>query len=511
MNKEKFIFLTEILRRLSVSVRKEEIKKQLKAYYYEPNLNEFSNIFNTWGIKNLLVEIPLEMVEKAPKPMLSLTNDKEYFFIWEKQNENYVCFFSNESKYKTISKEELLSIWSGFSIILEANEDSGEINEEIKIKERKKNDIIKGLIITSFFSCIILSFFYINKSDIFFFIISIFGFSFSSYLLLREHSFFTQEGFDICKIGKKFDCDKVVSSKDSKLLGVSLSEMSVVFFLLLIVNTLINRQDSSVQFVLPLIYMSGLSIFYSLYQQLRLRTYCVMCLSIVLALSSLILFSYQRFALSFVIPNIEVLFSLAISILVTSLVINNLLLNEKSKKFSYRLDSFFNSPITSFGFVNSDIGNKMFENEIVIGENTTDFEIILFMNPECKRCKAILKNLSRLFLEFENSIQLRVLYSGVTDSNFKSKIMFFELFKSMEALTQKEKLFFLKNNLNLVTKKKELPKKIDESLTKQSEWSNELNLDGTPAIILNGVILPSFFGVEELSQLLREIINFNPY
>jgi len=120
-----------------------------------------------------------------------------------------------------------------------------------------------------------------------------------------------------------------------------------------------------------------------------------------------------------------------------SLIKNYLHLNGKSEKYIYRLDSFLESPISSFGFTVDRIENRIFDNEIIVGDIDTNFEVILFMNPQCKRCKLILKNLSRLFLEFDDSVHLRILYSGKTDSDFEAKIMFFELLTSLAFLSQK--------------------------------------------------------------------------
>jgi len=502
MTKKKTTFLTEILKNLNLSIRKNEIKNQLDDYYNEPDLNEFSIILNRWNIKNMIVEIPIEVLEKAPKPILSQTKNKEYFFIKGSNEREYQCFFCEEGEYKALTFEELQKIWSGYCILMEANNESGELNG---LEKKRKNRIFKltnTLILISLTGIILIGAFTINHT--YEYLLSIVGLILSLFLLLKEKSFFTNEIIDICKIGKKLDCEKVILSDKGKILGFSLSEISTGFFLLLIIGFVLDT--SFLSNIFPIIYLSIISIVYSIYQQIRLKTYCIICIFISLNLVALIYLSSKNYGISFSsVRYLNLILPLLFSILIIALIKNYLSVNKENKRSIYQLDSLLKSSFVSSGFVDNRIENKSFEDEITIGSKDAQFEIILFINPQCSKCKTILKNLSRLFSEFENQIYLRILYSGIIEENSAQKLMFAELRKHLQILNDHEKLNYLKKMST--TEKLTLATQLDslKSLNEHSLWSNELDLEGTPALILNGIILPSFFSIEELCVVLRKI------
>lgn len=504
MIKKKIIFLTEVLKSLNVSIRKSEIKDQLHNYYYEPDLNEFSIILNVWNIKNMIVDIPIEVLEKAPKPLLSQTKSKEYFFVNGLNDNEYQCFFCNESKLRTLTFEELQEIWSGYCILMEANDESGEING---FEKKQKNRIFGQtniLVLIGLAGIILIGVFKVN--DLYGYLLSILGLILSLFLLLKEKSFFTNEIIDICKIGKKLDCEKVILSDKGKVLGFSLSEISTGFFLFLIMGFIVDT--SFLSNIFPIIYLTIISIVYSTYQQIRLKTYCIICIFISLNLGALIYLSYNSYGISFSsIRYLNLLSPLLFSTLIVALIKNYLSVNEENKRSKHQLDSLIKSSLVSSVFVDNRIENKHFENEITIGIQDAKFEIILFMNPQCSKCKIILKNLPRLFSEFENQIYLRILYSGTTEENSQQKLMFTLLEKRLEPLNNDEKLTHLKN-ISSIEKSTLLARSNPlNSLNEHSLWSNELDLEGTPALILNGIILPSFFSIEELCVFLRSITN----
>ena len=151
-----------------------------------------------------------------------------------------------------------------------------------------------------------------------------------------------------------------------------------------------------------------------------MKAYCLFCLAISFSLCILITLVYFKFGFKFFQFRIfDLLFTTSTTILVIGLIRNYLILNEKSKRLTSRINSFLNSPLIAYGFADSKIESKYFENEITIGDSNAKYEIILFLNPHCKECKLILKNLSRFISEFEDQIFIRILYSSCSEVGCK--------------------------------------------------------------------------------------------
>ena len=101
-------------------------------------------------------------------------------------------------------------------------------------------------------------------------------------------------------------------------------------------------------------------------------------------------------------------------------------------------------------------------------------------------------------------ISLRVLYSGSPDNRSLEKIMMSELHQILK--NENDKLKILSEYKGKISNNGKFRKDILESLNEQYEWSNQLQLEGTPAIILNNIVLPAYFGMEELLQVIGMIL-----
>jgi len=507
----KIIFL-QLIQVLKLKIHKKDVIYELNKYYDNPNINEISNILNSWNIKNIIINnIPLENLSEAPLPILSFNKTDELFLITEIKNNTYTCFLNTSKKEVVLNTNDFLALTNGLYILLEANEYSGVLNRE------EKNNSIKGrintniLILIGFVLVIAFGFFNIDNSSLFFYSLSLLGLVISIYLLLKEKSFFSNEIIDLCSIGTKFSCDKVISSNEGKILNVSLSEISTGFFLFLVLSTIYSYTvNVSIDFTYLFIYLSSISVIYSITQQIKMKLFCIMCLSISVILMLLIYVSYINIGFTISINNlIHSIFPLALSLLILGLSKNYLAFNNDLRVAEYKLSSLMESPLIISAYKNTKIENRNFNNEISLGDKESDFEIVLFMNPLCNRCKKVLTNLPRLFSQFEEQVYLRILYSGPEEDKAISKLMFAEMQQQLSDFDNDiDKLSFLKDvkqNTNNLIKDKKYEKELLSSLTEQYHWSNELNIEGTPAIIINDIIQPSFFGVEEICNLLIKI------
>jgi uncharacterized membrane protein len=508
MDKEYHALIYTLTKHLKISVRKQEIDNQLFKYFYSPSIKDFSNILNTWNVKNMIVNIPIYKLKEAPFPILCYSRNNDYFLITKVENDQYSCFFSDSSGTQIINEQELSNIWEDVCILMETQESSGEFN----FKEKKGKDYTKLVtnlsIICSFILIVILGFFIVHGNFLYIYVLGLIGISLSLYLFLRGKSYFKNQSIDICKIGSYFDCDKVMSSNYGKMLGFSLSEISTGYFLFIILGLIFSSvTNTSYSFLIPFVYLSLLSVIYSIATQIKMKTYCIICIAISLVLILIILTVFVFNGFNFIHINVpNFIFTLSLTVLILSLTKNYLFFNEEYKNQSAINSTIMNSSLIINGFRSVKIENKNFDYEILLGNDNSNFRVILFLNPDCKRCKTILKNLSRIFSEFEDQIHLRILYSGPSENNSKPKLQFAKMYNEILTLTDIEKIsFFKKQNLFQINTKNDFDNKILEVLTEQYDWSNDLDLISTPAFILNNVILPNHFGIEEIAHLMRTI------
>lgn len=509
-NNTKKIFLV-LFNILKVKVSLTTLQEVLEKYHYLPSLPEISKFLKQWNIKNMIIsDIPLDSLKQAPLPILSITNKDELFLIKGISDDNYLCLFQNTLAEKLVTATDLISSTKGVYLLMEVNKFSGEVN----VDEKKKNiwAYKKSLlqIIFCVISIITIGFFKIDQSYLFFYILSVFGFFLSTYLLLKEYSFFETNSFDICKIGKLFDCHVVISSKGSKVLGGALTDISTSYFLFLILNCIyFGMNNINLSYLIPIVYCSSIGIFYSYFQQIKMKRYCLLCILISLILFFQIIGSYALYGFQISSSVTLTYFLLIFSLTFLILLIGKAFLqkNLAQKKADSRLQAIINSDLLVSHFKKNIFINRFFDNEISIGDMGAHFEIILFMNPLCHKCEEVLKGLPRLFLEFENLIYFRILYSGPPNDTHEAKKLFADLCFQINKLNDAKRIDFLASySINKQSVNSNYELELLNEFTKQYEWSNDLGFEGTPALILNGIKIPSFFGIEELSIALRNIV-----
>ncbi|MCR1025766.1 vitamin K epoxide reductase family protein [Cellulophaga baltica] len=505
------IFFLQLFSILNVKISEEDLVKQLQKYLFSPLISDISKMLHIWNIKNMVIkDVPLDNLNNAPTPIISLTKKNELFLINEILDEKYICFFHNSQKEKLISKNSFLALTKGIYILIEANEHSGEINFDEKKQIIKTVRISSIIILLSFFIITTLGFFIVKTKNLLFYSLITLGLTTSIYLLLKEYYFFSNSNFDICKIGKRFDCDSIIRSKESKIFNFSLAEISTGFFIFLMLFCIQSEiTNMPLGLIAPLIYTSIIGIVYSLIQQVRMKSFCILCLVISLILISLVITAdtYLRLELMLLKGSaINIVLSFGVTLLLLFLLRGYLFFYKDSKINKTNLHNLLNSSLLINSLGQHKINSINFNNEIFIGTRDREFEMILFMNPLCNKCKNILNNLPRLFSEFENQIFLRILYSGPADNSARAKLKFADLYKEIERNNEQEKITLVSTynfdsevddtyDINLL-----------DCLTNQYNWSNELDLEGTPTIILNQMKLPSFFGVEEICSLLRNVV-----
>ena len=505
------IFFKNLIKELKINVTPYNIVNNLRRYEDLPNLNEVSFILLSWNVKSIIItDIPDEKIREFPVPYITTTNNGQFIIVTAMSDNKFTCFFPDSSFEEVISSNDFLLLSSDIFLLMEANSDSGEFAFPLKNKNLYNYKLSRASVFFGALFFLATAAFSINGESIIFYISSIIGLSISIFLLSKKYNLISSESLSsICKIGKVADCESILKSTASTFLGFSLAEISSAYFLFLILNVFFTSQiNLSLNYLTPIIIISMIAVPYSLYHQLRLKSFCLYCFAILILLITQSILFFKQYEIGFNQWNVSVLIvfftSIGLAFLVVGTIkIASISLSQMKEKDQF-LQSLLDSKMVLNSFTESTIKPKSFNHEIIIGANHASITLILFINPLCSRCKDILKQLPRLFSQYSDLISLRVLYSGSPDNRSLEKIMMSELHQILK--NENDKLKILSEYKGKISNNGKFRKDILESLNEQYEWSNQLQLEGTPAIILNNIVLPAYFGMEELLQVIGMIL-----
>jgi len=312
------------------------------------------------------------------------------------------------------------------------------------------------------------------------------------YDLDKKNSFVSK----ICSAGGQTSCDSVLSSKASKIGGLSWSEIGLFYFfsttLILILPYFSFQQKTS--WVAIANTFASPYIFYSIFYQWKvIRKWCTLCLSIQFALLleliwSSIYFWNQKTDINLTIyPILSILTTILLPISVW-----------------FSLKPFFTKAIEYDQYKsaykrlqnNKEIFNSLLRQQTVImggwekiginiGSSENKIAIVKVCNPFCGPCAKAHLLLDALMRE-RNDISVKIIFNvknNVQDRGFSIVNKDYDLFAKFHPLER---------DLNLQNHK----------IENMSHWTQEAEIVGTPTFFVNGHRLPENYGIEELKSIL---------
>jgi uncharacterized membrane protein len=285
---------------LDVRISKTTLTKEIEEHENYPSLLSLSDVFNSYGVENLALQVMPKNFSEIPVPFVTQIAGKNsefnFFTVVTKIGENHVNYYDPEkNRWDLIAKESLLKRWSGFVLLAEARANAGETDYDKKVAVERKILLFRYLISLCLpIVVVVAGLIDILQNGIHAFLPFIFSIftlagSITTVLLLwyelDEYNPILQQ---ICSYGtKKINCTAVLQSKGAKIAGVSWSAIGLNYFagmLLLMLFGGIN--DPGVLFVVA--WLSTCAIFYtffSVYYQWRIaKQWCALCLFIQLIL-----------------------------------------------------------------------------------------------------------------------------------------------------------------------------------------------------------------------------------
>ncbi|MVO08983.1 thioredoxin domain-containing protein [Flavobacterium sp. TP390] len=487
-----------------LKISKEEFLFQFQSHPNYPSLLSFSDTLSFLGIKNDVYEIDKDNWGELPNQFITIHNNK--FTYVEKKDNDYLIYSDKASK---MSKSKLHDEASDFVIIFE------------KVEEvLHKSEINFKWLIYSFFALFSLYSYFQNTVQLFLFnILSIIGIFISLGIFNKK---FGKESVVInalCDGSKKksesiSDCEKIFNSDKINFYRLRLSDFSLIYFLGIFVLGLFIPLSESILKVIS--YFSILVIAYSLFYQLFIeKTFCRICLTIILILIVQILISYLFFNNTF---YYNVFFkSIIVFLILFGLIIyiNNILsekedfyrLSLKSIKFKKNYDIFKKELLVK----HFDFHNK---NEVFwIGKRDAKLNISIVTNPFCGYCKEAHIILEKIINKYTNiSAQIRFnYYPELANDDLTSIISAFKNIYDSEgekSLLKAIEIWYKNNNLKNFKKEYE-NFFVQADLSKIILLANDNRNNGltfTPVFLINNYQFPDKYEREDIFYFIDDLI-----
>jgi uncharacterized membrane protein len=523
------------VKRLNVPITITALKQSLEENPYYPSLFSLSNTFERFQIPHEAFKIEKENFEQLSVPFIAYLKNqptgKDFVLVTAVAN-NEVNYIAESKKIKTFAKEDFLNNWE--NIVLQAGDIDGEsgekdyqLNHKKEIAKAKKRIV---LVCTAALLLCSVVYFFVNSLPVHFITsavtiltIKIFGLAVTALLLVYEIDKSNAFVKSICTTVKHTDCNAVLQSKASKIMGMSWSESGFFYF----AATLLFLWFPGINFTTKIFTLSLANclaapyILFSVYYQWKVaKQWCPLCLMVQAVLLMELVWSIVSFWLHPIWPVASlpiVVLSIAFCLLlpiVSWYVIKPLFLKSKNeraykaayKRLLYNPDTFNNllqqQASAPDGYQN--IG-------ITIGNPDATNTIIKVCNPYCGPC-AKAHSVIEEILHYNKDVKLKLIFTASNQANDERGLVARHLLaisKKQDALQTRQALddWYLadKKDYDAFARKYAMNGEIKEQepeIEKMSEWCKEAEITGTPTFFINGKRLPGTYNINELKYIL---------
>jgi uncharacterized membrane protein/protein-disulfide isomerase len=496
---------------LKISVAKSYLKEQLLSHPDYPSLLSITDILDDLNIENSAIEIKKEQLPEIPVPFMAhLKSNGGEFVIVNNRNDldrQFSKFFER---------------WSGVVVLAEKPDGWQHLENNHSLQKKKQKTFANAAFITVLAAFIIASSLLTwqwQQTSLLF--IAAAGIFISWLIVSKDLGIENKIGDEVC--GKQDDCSSIIKSKGAKLpLGISWSDVGMIWFSFLLLLLLINSFEKTLSgfyILISLLFTFGLPFtIFSVYYQWRVKKWCRLCLITVglLWLQFLILIPQWQQITNWKFDWNNLILSGLILVFVSStwFAVKSLLKsNKKLESENFVHIRFKNNPdvFTSLLQKQKKIDTTPFENDLQLGNADADLQILVACNPYCTPCAKAHKVLHELVEK--NNIGLTVRFAIKTENkedkrlkaaeyilqlltdksiDYKRKV-FHDWYEWMDMEKFQTKYFLQKNGT------------VDVLLEKYEAWSEEAEIQFTPAIFINGHESPKQYNVEYLKFLVKEI------
>lgn len=519
----------KILDVLKIKYTKKYIEDNILSHSEHPSLLAVSDTLEKYKIATLAVNISKEKIYDIPLPCIVQVKKEEasLFFVLYKISDNEIEYFNEENKLIKGAKEQFFKIWTGICLLVEANEESREIDIDKKLFSK---NLLNGLRISAgllLLTWIIITF--LNSETITDFrassyiasytILKIIGLIIGGMLLWFDIDQYNPTLQNFCTgASKKVNCNSVLNSRHAKLFKgtLSLSELSFAYFFSTFLFLIITG------FSLTFLSLPGFLSFASLpviaasvyYQAVIIKQWCKFCIIIQAILVSEIIVSFfgRFYTYNIRWETLPIFLILFLIPLLAWKFIKPLLKAEKETNiYKRKFNKIKHDPIILESLLSKSrkITNSTQDLGITINNPTAKYNIIKVCNPYCGPCANAHPILEKLVNTGKINLQIIFTARSIEDMAGKpaSHLLAIDEFSNKKETQQALDDWYLADQKDYDVFARKYP--MNGELRKQigkveamSEWCDVENITYTPTVFINGYELPKEYSIEELSEIL---------
>lgn len=500
-----------------------EVVSRLKEHPYFPSFLSIQHVLMYEGVDSIAISTTIENLRNdLPKPVLvHVQTNTDLFLLVKNVDESNVHIINEKGGVSLEPINSFLKIWDGNAMLFDS--------EGIKPRKCKLQDRVLFLfdkfsvpfVISVLF--LFICFFIIQLHDhrvvynYLFLLFSLIGGIFSGLLVLQsfdEHNPYVKR-FCTSRKSKKINCSSILTSKDAYFLGIlSWSDIGIVFFSFVFLLNLFKPDSFSYTVTNLSTALSFPYVFYSItYQKFVAKTWCRLCLGVQAMIAALFVVSFGLY----IIQGIELMCTtkdlIPTLLIILTICACYILLKQLLAK-SYELKGIVSgyrslkhdAEVKQIVFKRQQIVAKAPDTSIVLGNPVGKSNIKLVVSPVCNPCINELKVLIPILKRKENT---RIELIFLTDKKeidplaFNLAVMLIDKYNSNPIEFINDLWIYIEKYPSSKHKYKDYKycnnyEMIERALLEQINWSITNKLYSTPAIFIDGRLLPSIYSTKEI-------------
>jgi len=511
----------QLLNEINVKVNKRTLHKCLQSHPEYPSLLTICDCLATLNVDYQVykVEEKNRASQNLPVPFITHSSSNDGVFNLIHEISNSVVTLSNEKQQNDIVTEsEFFASWEGIVLHAQTNDNSGEPdyyqNYIQSLLHRSKMPLSIALLlgitiwlgVINQFSWLLWSLVAVKVTGLF-----------VSILLLLHHIDVNHPLIrPICGNVKKNNCNTILQSKEAQITPwFSWAEAGFFYFSASLPIILVFPVFAPVLFWINILALPFTV--YSLVYQFRLKKWCLLCITVqVLLMTECIIFSSMPRILMLTVSQdialiYPVIFFFICPILIWGILKPVLKKATLAKPLRQELNNFrYNSEIFSLVLMNQNhyiAGNEL--KPVVLGNPKAQTVITVISNPFCRPCAEAHQFIDE-WLKQRNDIQVKIIVLVNTkspDVRIARHMIALGLIEDRETVAAALKDWFAHNHKSYKSWAEKHPviitKAARTACLKQQSWARMSEINFTPAILVNGYLLPEPYKLEDLKYLIN--------
>lgn len=508
-----------LVRMKGIRITPGEVENTLLKHPHYPSLAALTEMFSRYKVQTLALRTTGEHLHKMDFPAIAHLVNGNFSILTDVEGDQITCVDVG-GKVRSETIRDFSRRWTGALFMADADEEAGDPLYREK-KWRETLELVKVPLMVLVTALLTISASIISQSPVLSLTLLLMLAGAVITVVLGSKAF--QEGKfanSFCKGTEKVDCNAVLTSPAARLWGMPMANLGFIFFAGMFLSLLfgIISGDVPMQAVTVLNLLSLPYAAFSVYYQYKIvRKWCLLCLAvqgIVVLSAALLLIHYNGtlhtpmdsgnlliFFASFSLPVFYMLFP-GEPFLGTAAT-----LRETQRKLNvWRSDpEFFQILLQRQKFVDV----SPFRDEIILGNETAATTMVMVMDPACKPCEKALKALLRVYHLIAPHVKLYLRFKF--DPNDASSVYVVDQLLMLGQKAGEERIIealddFLNQPYKHWIKKYNDPPGSGLSGQRQRhlDWYRAVQIESTPAFIINGHLLPVHHSVEDFPFLFQE-------